>query len=120
MPNRAIGMTRNSSTSWSEALTVSRSANTAANAHAAATTTRIWRCRAARMAAEASIRASLLEKPAPHRLGHGGGPLGDAELLVDRLEVRLHRRRAEVDPLTDLGGRVALCHQLQHVALTPG
>ena len=29
----------------------------------------------------------LLEQPAPHRLGHGGGAVTHAELLVERLEV---------------------------------
>ena len=55
--------------------------------------------------------AHLLEQAAPHRLGDGGGAVGDAELLVERVQVALDRGRREVDLLADLGGREALGDQ---------
>src|ERR671930_526359 len=54
------------------------------------------------------VGRALLDQPAPHRLGDGRGAVGDAELLVERLEVALHRRWAHVqlrgDPRRGLAG----------------
>src|SRR5947209_16703141 len=43
----------------------------------------------------------LFDQTAAHRLG-GGGAIGDAELLVEVLDVRLHGRDAEVEILGDV------------------
>ena len=58
--------------------------------------------------------------PAPHRLGDGGGAIGDAELLVERVQVALDRRRREVDLLADVGRREALGDEPQHLLLAVG
>ena len=51
---------------------------------------------ASRSRSTAARSERLLDQPAPHRLGDRGRAVGDAELLVERLEVRLDGRRAQV------------------------
>src|SRR5438045_5584503 len=48
----------------------------------------------------------LLEESSAHALGDRSRALGDPELVVDRLEVRLDGRGAEMDALRDIGSRV--------------
>src|SRR5436190_22781973 len=84
---------------------------------AAATSTAARRPRSSPPPIRGITPARLLDQAATHRLGDGRGALGDPELLVDRLQVRLHGRRAEVDELPDLGRRAAVRDELQHLAL---
>ena len=53
-----------------------------------------------RQTADLRPASGLLEQAAPHRLGDGRGAVGDPELLVEPLGVRLDRARLDVE----LGG----------------
>src|SRR5215204_4001371 len=48
------------------------------------------------------------------------GAMGNAELLVHTLLVGVHGLRADEQLLADLGGRVALGHESEHVAFALG
>ena len=86
---------------------------------------------ASRPSCIASISAALVEarravvatgsahssSPETDRGRHGRRPVGDPELLVDVLEVRLHGGRAQVQPGADLGRREPVGGQRQHLAL---
>ncbi len=58
-----------------------------------------------------------VDQPEPHRPGNGSGAIGDVELLVGVMEMRLDRRVAEVEPAGDVGDRAALGGQGEDLAL---
>src|SRR5688572_33416594 len=65
----------------------------------------------------AHLASRSVHEPDPHRLGDGARPVADAELLVDVLEVRLDRRRADDEARGDLWAAVALGRQAAHLDL---
>src|SRR3954452_23744542 len=63
---------------------------------------------------------ALLDQPAPHRLRHRGRAIRHAELLVQRLEVGLDRRRAHMELRGDRGRALARRETAEHVVLARG
>src|SRR5947209_13744309 len=62
----------------------------------------------------------LFDQTAAHRLGDGGGAIGDAELLVEVLDVRLHGRDAEVEILGDVRQALARGDHAENLPLAVG
>ena len=99
------------STSWRQVVELGREAS--------ATSARSARSRRRRRPLARAIRR-YSSMPAAHRLGDGGGAVGDAELLVERVQVALDGRRREVDVLADVRRREALGDQPQDLVLALG
>src|SRR5664279_2364286 len=81
----------------------------------AGTFRRRMRCNAA--TGLSSAAGGLFQQAAAHPLRHGGGPVGDAELLVEPLGVGLHRARPDEQLAGDLRDAQPAGERLQHLVL---